>query len=381
MKKQLLLLKIHSHPNGVAEFSTVDDESDRDLFASVAGWLDDDYPGASALMLQDGTIKARWVTDCGKFTDISRVAVIGDDIVHYNQNTVVSPAGFTLRHAQLFGDETTSRLHGMRIGVVGASGTGSIVAEMLNRLGVGEMVLVDPDTVEEKNLNRIINSRQTDVGRPKVDCLKEAIEGIGLGSKVVPIQKNLHSMSAIKEVAACDAVFGCVDGAEGRSLINRICAFYLVPYVDVGVRLDADGKGGIDQICGSVHYMQPGGSSMLSRKAITQDQIRAEAMRRTDSEHYEQQKKEGYIKGVSVDRPAVISINMFYASMAVNEFLARIHPFRHDPNGDYAQYSMSIAQMHLYQPDSDGEPDQSLVRYVGRGDLVPLLGISSLSGG
>ncbi len=45
-------------------------------------------------------------------------------------------------------------------------------------------------------------------------------------------------------------------------------------------------------------------------------------MRRDSPQEYERLKREGYIKGVSVDRPAVISLNMAAASAAVNEFLA-----------------------------------------------------------
>ena len=62
---------------------------------------------------------------------------------------------FTLRHAQAFGTGTTALLRNLSVAIVGCSGTGSIVAEQLARLGAGRLVLVDPDRVEEKNLNRI----------------------------------------------------------------------------------------------------------------------------------------------------------------------------------------------------------------------------------
>src|SRR6516165_8521088 len=45
------ILKIHSHPGGYAQFSSVDDESDSDLFNSVFGWTDSHFPQASAVML------------------------------------------------------------------------------------------------------------------------------------------------------------------------------------------------------------------------------------------------------------------------------------------------------------------------------------------
>ena len=61
----------------------------------------------------------------------------------------------------------------------------------LRRLGVGELILVDPDLVEEKNLNRILSATLADVGRPKVEVVGDAIRRIGLGTRVVTLSKNL----------------------------------------------------------------------------------------------------------------------------------------------------------------------------------------------
>src|ERR1044071_7021748 len=43
-KKNLAIIKIHSHPGGLEEFSDTDDKSDRELFDSVYGWFDDEAP-------------------------------------------------------------------------------------------------------------------------------------------------------------------------------------------------------------------------------------------------------------------------------------------------------------------------------------------------
>src|SRR5262249_52370832 len=172
--------------------------------------------------------------------------------------------------------------------------------------------------------------------------------------------------------------FGCMDGAEGRNLLNRLTSFYCLPYFDVGVRLEADGMGGVSQVCGGVHYLQPGGSSLISRGVITPDDIEAEALRRTDPAEYERRLKVGYIRGIREDRPAVVSVNMHFASMAINEFLARLHPYRDDPNSDYAWTSTSLTQMQLYQKP-DGVACERLLKYVGRGDMKPLLDMPILS--
>ena len=52
----------------------------------------------------------------------------------------------------------TEWLGRLSVCVIGVSGTGSIVAEQLARLGFGEIILIDFDKIEERNLNRILNS-------------------------------------------------------------------------------------------------------------------------------------------------------------------------------------------------------------------------------
>ncbi|WP_088255946.1 ThiF family adenylyltransferase [Fimbriiglobus ruber] len=369
------VLKIHSHRGDFRFFSEVDDVSDRNLFHSVYGWFDGNAPHASAVMLPDGEIFGRVVTDAGRFAPLHSVAVAGHDFHFWPGGNSAGPLPiFTQRHAQIFGQGTTARLRMSTAAVIGCSGTGSPLIEQLVRLGIGRLLLVDPDVVEEKNLNRILHSTMEDAKarRPKVEVMAREINRIGLGTEVIPLQKNLVDSETVRRVAQCDVVFGCMDGAEGRNLLNRLATFYCLPYFDVGVRLEADGQGGVSQVCGGVHYLQPGGSSLLSRGVISSEDIEAEALRRSDPVEYERRFKVGYIRGVREDRPAVVSVNMHFASMAVNEFLARLHPFRDDPNEDYAWVSTSLTQMHNYAKP-DGVACARLARHVGRGDTNPLL--------
>lgn len=58
-RRDLAVLKIHSHPGGYSQFSSVDDNSDADLFNSVFGWTDSAYAHASAIMLPGGRMFGR----------------------------------------------------------------------------------------------------------------------------------------------------------------------------------------------------------------------------------------------------------------------------------------------------------------------------------
>ena len=373
VKRKMAILKIHSHPTGFDQFSKIDDESDATLLGSLSHWGDHPMRHISAYMLPDGIVRARLVDNNKEMPLVNRIAVAGDEI-----RVFASKAGdeifddADLRTRQAFGDGTTTLLKSMRIGVAGCSGTGSWVVEMLARLGVGELVLVDPDCIERKNLNRIVNSTgdSARLNESKVGVLARAIAAMGLGTKVEIFREDLSKSAVIEAFAECDVLFGCLDSADGRDLLNRIATFYSIPYIDVGVRLDANGKGGVTQICCAIHFIIPGGSSLLSRGVINSDQIAAQSLRRQNPEEYQARLKEGYIQGVAVDSPAVISINGFAASHAVNELLARLHPFRADDNSEYRYQVLSLRD-GAWLKLADDSICQILYKRVGRGDSSP----------
>jgi len=369
------ILKVHSHPGWYGRFSEFDERSDREILGSAHSWLEDTLPHGSAVMLPDGRMFGRVLDAQGVFTPMESVAVVGDDVVQWFADPAGDLPDHAARTAQAFGAGTTALLGRLSIAVVGCSGTGSLVIQALHGLGVGRLVLIDPDLMKIENLDRIPQATRDDVeaGTKKVKVMDGAIARARLGSTtVVPIDLRIENPQAIRAVAGCDFVVGCMDGAEGRDTLNRLTTFYNLPYVDAGVRLDSDGKGGVNQVLGAIHYLQPGGSSLRSRRVYTSDDVRAERLLRTAPEAFARERKEGYIKGVREDRPAVISVNMQVAAMAVNEVLARLHPYRDDPNSEYASYKVSLTQGHLYRAQ-DGEPCKILAREVGRGDVEPIL--------
>ena len=375
------VIKIHSHPGGYSDFSDTDDRSDRDFFSSVYGWMDTDSLHGSAIMVPGGRIVARTIDVQGLFAPVDLVSVAGTDLHFWSNYSERQPhLSFVKRHAQLFGSDTVSRLRQLSIAVIGCSGTGSPLIEMLARLGVGRLVLVDPDRVEDKNLNRIYNATREDavLNRRKTEVMGRAIARMGLGTEVHLLSVDLATPEAVRAVAQCDVVFGCMDGARGRSILNRLASYYSLPYFDLGVRLDADGEGGISEAAGAVHYIQPDSSSLRDRRVYSSDQLQSEALQHSDRAEYERQLRSRYIRGVNEDRPAVISINTQIAATAVNEFLARLHPYRYCSNEEFAIVRTSFIQGEQYH-EEDRAPVPISARLVGLGDCDPLLGMPQLS--
>jgi hypothetical protein len=376
------IIKIHCHPGGGEYFSSQDDRADGELFPSLYGWIDDADIHASCIMLPDGRLFGRVITEDLQFSQIERIMHIGDKVQIWNYGKYkIENHEQNLRNRQAFGDGTVQILKGIKVAIVGCSGTGSPVFEQLTRLGVGVLLLIDPDVLEEKNLNRILNSTLLDAKskRKKVDVLEEAAGKTGFNTKIETIDADIYSdISIVNKISGCDFIFGCVDSIDARHLLNQISTFYLVPYIDIGVFLKSDGNGGVDYITGTVHYIQPGGSSLISRGVYTSEELRASLMKKYDPKAFLELKKEKYIVDVNVDSPAVISVNMQLSAVAVNEFLSKIHGFRGDDSKDYAIVRVDILNGYQ-QNEQDGEPDDYLRKYVGRGsNIKPILNMPEL---
>jgi ThiF family/Prokaryotic homologs of the JAB domain len=189
----LSVVKVHSHPGGYAAFSLADDKGDAELLPMIRSWIEADLLHGSAVMLPDGQMFGRVLNQKNGFDPIDCITVAGDDLhFWYADAGSVELPNFVASHAQAFDDGTIERFRRLSFAVIGASGTGSPTIEQLMRLGAAEIVSVDDDHMEERNVNRILNSTMEDVkqGRAKVDVLADAIERTGLGTRIIPIKKT-----------------------------------------------------------------------------------------------------------------------------------------------------------------------------------------------
>ena len=86
---------------------------------------------------------------------------------------------------------------------------------------------------------------------------------------------------------------------------SRLARYYLLPYVDVGVKLEALDDGTINQVAGSVHYLQPTGLDFVDRGVFSLEALAAEDLLRTSSTNTESDMPEGMSAGFrSIDLPS-----------------------------------------------------------------------------
>ena len=337
----LSLILLHSHPGGFFDFSDLDNESDRltmpGLFQAI------DAVHGSAIMVPSGAILARHYQPDLTCKAIDLVAVPGHDLHWWWSN------GDFAQRPMAFTSQTRDELGRLRAGIIGVSGTGSIVAEQAARLGFGEVLLIDFDHIEERNLNRILNSTQDDAEkqRPKVEVFERAITSYRGAGVAVTHHGSIMERDAVLAASQCDALFCCVDTRDARQLADLIAAAFLIPLFDVGVtiptRIDADGFPKILDVCARIDYVRPGGPTLQDRGVYTQESLREEQLRRHDPDAHAAELAAGYIKGAIEQAPSVIALNMRAASDVMLEFIARAYPFRLDSNKGFARRELSIA--------------------------------------
>ena len=373
-RERLSIILVHSHPGGHAGFSRVDNKSDQVvvpcLFAAVPG------PHGSAVMTPDGAIVARVYSEDLAVLNLGLVIVTGDVILPFwaGRPSTARPIAFT--------QGMTNELGKLTAVIVGASGTGSIIVEQAARLGFGRIVAIDFDIMKHKNLNRIVNAerRHANEGWYKVDVMAEAVTAMRGEAVLTPVSKTIGTREAVLAASDGDILFSCVDTFEGRQFCDLIAAAFLMPLVDVGVTIPVrsiSGEVAIGDVCGRIDYVQPGGSSLLDREVWTPAKLRAEYLRNASGDAHRAEVEAGYIRGMAEEAPSVITLNMRAASTAMNEFVARAYPFRHDANNNYARTNFSLAACEE-EYFAEGTFATAANPNLARGSDEPLLGLPML---
>ena len=376
----------HSHPNSGAPFSRQDDENEahlRDLLQRRN--RNTEQVLTSLLFLGDGRIQARVWRATGA-PETASVRLLGNTLTQASQpadrHETTADSAFLQRQALSIGLETVSLLQTLRVAVVGCGGTGSAVAVLLARAGIGRLLLVDPDTVTETNLNRLHGStrRDADEAQPKVAVLKDHIEQMGLGTQVAVSRTALADAPVARLLRSCDVVFGCTDDHLGRLVLNRLAYFYYIPVIDTGLSVVPRTGNRTAHVSGRVTVLRPGVACLLCRGVVNPQRAREQGLRHSRPDEFTRQVKEGYITDSDIPTPVVGTFTTETAAAAVNELLAGIAGLRGDKgwaSERTIRYDLDRCRPTGAQPRPGCSicSDQEL---WGLGDVDPLLDLGAL---
>ncbi|MCM1028675.1 MAG: tRNA threonylcarbamoyladenosine dehydratase [Pseudoflavonifractor sp.] len=120
----------------------------------------------------------------------------------------------------LAGREGIQRLHDAKVAIFGIGGVGSWAAECLARSGIGNIDIIDADTVAQSNVNRQLIALSSTIGRPKAEVMKERILDINPETQVNAIVKRYSSSTQDSfDLTAYTYVIDAIDSLADKALL------------------------------------------------------------------------------------------------------------------------------------------------------------------
>ena len=146
------------------------------------------------------------------------------------------------RLEKLIGTEKLELLSNKSVLVIGCGGVGGYAIESLARSGIGTLILVDFDKVEETNINRQIIALDSTIGKLKTDVFEERIKGINPNCNVIKISEFINKDNIdILFNNDIDYLVDACDTIETKKGIIKKCLANKIPFISsmgTGNKLD-----------------------------------------------------------------------------------------------------------------------------------------------
>lgn len=336
----LVYLAVHNHGgrHHVA-FSASDMASHERAYPTL---LSVSTNAVGALVVAQGAVAGDvWLPD-GTRATLARTDIIGRSLVTMTEGRpgrTEHDARYS-RQALMFGDDGQALLRNAKVGVVGAGGVGMLLVQAIARLGVGEIVVIDPERVEVSNLSRLPEATRWDAlepldreGRPallrlfarrfarrKVKIASRLVRRASLHTRVNAIVGDVADDAVARTLLGCDFIFLAADSMLARDVVNQIAYQYVIPTLQVGSKAVLDSASGTVLDVFSVVRslgMTPGClrcNGLIDTQRLSEEALGNERQRRNQR----------YVDDPDISAPSVITLNAVGASWAANEFLQYI---------------------------------------------------------
>ncbi len=253
------------------------------------------------------------------------------------------------RNERFFGADGQRRIAATSVAVPGAGGLGTHVIQQLAHLGVGRLVVIDPDMQEESNKNRNVGSRWADPDGAiaKVDVAERLVKEIDPRIIVEKIKASVLSREALRRIQSVDYVLACLDNDGARLGLTEHCLAFERMYFDLAsdIHLEHNAYGG------RVFFTNGDGGCLVCQGELDP------AAARLDLEGDAARVDRARVYGISPDAlaepgPSVISINAVVASLAVTEFMMQVTGIR--PANRHLEYraDQGIVKRKIFTPNA-----------------------------
>jgi molybdopterin/thiamine biosynthesis adenylyltransferase len=316
---------VHTHPLSRTRprLSRIDWATTARLGRTVVELLKQPF---AALVLSPGGWAGALVADDEEPVAFERIVVSGRATHVYATSHRIEDS-LDARQELAMGIKGNRELRQLRVGVVGAGGLGSPIAETLVRMGTGSIVLVDHDVLDTpSNARRVFGSRRSDVlndrPRSKAEVVARYLNELGLGSAVQPIVGDVRDKDVQRTLLDVDLVINGTDTHSSRAAISQFCVETLIPLIDVGVRVGLREDASLDALAIERRVQVPEGPCLWCLGILDPAQIQAELL---PAEERAKLVREGYLTG-SADAPApsIAALTVSAAGIATSALVALI---------------------------------------------------------
>lgn len=353
----LAYLPVHNHcGRDTVGFSNDDYASHTRGYPALVGLLN--APVCALVFNENAAVGDAWFPD-GARSEETEVVIAGKRIATMRASvTVGAAADLTCqRQSLLLGERGQDILRNTKVGVVGVGGVGSLLVEYLGRLGVGYVVVADPDRIEETNFSRIVGAQIRDY-RPwwrwrkrtrKVDIAERVFIEANRFGRFEKIFSDFRRLEVVDRFIDCDYLFLAADLMSARLVFNQVVHQYLIPSAVIGAKAVVEkATGNIERAFSIVRFVTPGTGCLWCNGYISQTGLALEAA--SEGERRAQR----YVDDPLVGSPSVITMNAVGASIAANGFLFGITGLGAPMDYDFLEVDALTGAIRKYEARRPG---------------------------
>lgn len=320
-REGLAYLAVHNHlGEDAVAFSDVDLRSHERGYPAL---LDITRGGPVGALVLARRAAAGDIWTSGDRTSVAQTIVLGGrrEIVLPRPAVPVTFASAMFdRQARLFGNAGQALLGGLKVGIVGAGGAGSMLSQALAHLGIGELVVIDDDRVDHSNRPRTVGSVPSDAaerepfwpGTLKTDVARRLAIAVNPRVRFYAVSGNVVDRAVAEHLLDCDALFLAADSMQARHVFNAICHQYRIPGFQVGAKVQAP-AGQVEDAFAVSRMIGADAGCLWCSELINATKLQEEAL--SDAER----QAVNYVETVS--QPSVITMNAMSTAFALNDFL------------------------------------------------------------
>jgi len=254
--------------------------------------------------------------------------------------------------------------------VVGLGSVGSIVVEVLARMGLQHLVLLDFDSLEVINRDRTLHAHRDNAGMgyAKVTVAGRAARRSATAADflVEELESSVCEDDGYRAALDCDVLFSCVDRPWARSVLNHIAYAHLIPVVDGGIHVSRTAQGRMRGAEWKAHVAAPGRRCLRCLQQFDPAFVQAEREGHLDDPSYiESLPNESVLRR----NENVFAFSLAAASLEVLQLVSMVI----GPAGidDYGGQTYHMATGTLETAPSTCEARCAYPGFTGRGEQGP----------